>query len=138
MNIDEKSNLNAELNHGQEHDHVERDVVRISPSVLDCKLHELEKYASAKSNIIQDIGLVVTIFVVLASGGVNDFLGLPQSTINGAFTVGLVVMIGKTVVDFARVIVHQSTASRAALMRFLKKEPQKSNWWKTLSLWPNK
>lgn len=120
--------IEKENKKGHVHDHIERDHIRISPSVLDCRLREFEQYAHAHANILQDAGLILAIYVPLASNGLNGFLGLSAATISGAFTFGLVYMISKTVYDVATVISERNRSSREALLAFLLKEEPKPSW----------
>lgn len=119
------------------HDNTEKDLILVSPAVLDNKLRDFENHGMIKANIKGDIVLAVTLFIAVFT--VVEFVNpLPPivtgATLRGAFVAALLFVIGKILMDLQRMKTSpQGFRTRAEIIHALleknteiKKEQQRS------------
>lgn len=88
------------------YDNTEKDLILVSPSVLDNKLRDFENYGIIKTSIKGDVALALALFIAVFT--VVEFVDLlppiiTASTLRGAFVVAFLVMIVKIAVDIRRI-----------------------------------
>lgn len=77
------------------HDNTEEDLILVPPGVLDNKLRDFEEYSHARSSIVGDVAIIVTLIAVILTSTFNDIPYLKGTTIRGAFITALFFMLIK-------------------------------------------
>ena len=95
------------------HDNTEKELIFVSPAVLDNKLRDFENYGMVKADIKGDIVLAVTLFIAVFT--VAEFTNpLPPiitgATLRGAFVTALLFMIVKILFAFHKIKVSNRGA----------------------------
>ncbi|NQU77719.1 hypothetical protein HQ544_03405 [Candidatus Falkowbacteria bacterium] len=77
------------------YDNTEKDLILVSPDVLDNKLRDFERNSQARGSIISDITLAVSLLIAVLTTIFKDFSFISGSTIKGAFVTGFLVVLVK-------------------------------------------
>ena len=78
------------------HDNTEKDIIWVTPMVLDNKLRDFEQRVGAKDALVGEVALAVTLIVAFIT--INPeatFLRVDAPTLRGAFGIAFLLTLGK-------------------------------------------